>query len=234
MAPGEGKDQTFLLEELQYDLHPAISIGYYQKHLEQYERDREWVLLLNEYLKTKRENLHWQISQNERSFEIWNREKFLLKEEGKKVLKRCGLDVEKLNFYQTAEPLAYYSHTRKTPQNMLILENKDTFYSMRRHLLEGKKSILGVTIGTLIYGAGKGIFKSFQDFEFCVEPYMKEKEESDFLLWRSGLRGNWNLRETGWGVWTGMENSSFYPGLFVYVKKGRNRQETSGKQRSAK
>ena len=65
------KDQTFLLEELQYDLHPAISIGYYQKHLEQYERDREWVLLLNEYLKTKRENLHWQISQNERSFGMW-------------------------------------------------------------------------------------------------------------------------------------------------------------------
>ena len=176
------KDQTFLLEELQYDLHPAISIGYYQKHLEQYERDREWVLLLNEYLKTKRENLHWQISQNERSFEIWNREKFLLKEEGKKVLKRCGLDVEKLNFYQTAEPLAYYSHTRKTPQNMLILENKDTFYSMRRHLLEGKKSILGVTIGTLIYGAGKGIFKSFQDFEFCVEPYMKEKKNQIFYF----------------------------------------------------
>ena len=176
------KDQTFLLEELQYDLHPAISIGYYQKHLEQYERDREWVLLLNEYLKTKRENLHWQISQNERSFEIWNREKFLLKEEGKKVLKRCGLDVEKLNFYQTAEPLAYYSHTRKTPQNMLILENKDTFYSMRRHLLEGQKSILGVTIGTLIYGAGKGIFKSFQDFEFCVEPYMKEKKNQIFYF----------------------------------------------------
>ena len=142
----------------------------------------EWVLLLNEYLKTKRENLHWQISQNERSFEIWNREKFLLKEEGKKVLKRCGLDVEKLNFYQTAEPLAYYSHTRKTPKNMLILENKDTFYSMRRHLLEGKKSILGVTIGTLIYGAGKGIFKSFQDFEFCVEPYMKEKKNQIFYF----------------------------------------------------
>lgn len=88
------KDQTFLLEELQYDLHPAISIGYYQKHLEQYERDREWVLLLNEYLKTKRENLHWQISQNERSFEIWNREKFFAegrrKEGFKTVRAGCG------------------------------------------------------------------------------------------------------------------------------------------------
>ena len=37
------------------------------------------------------------------------------------------LDVEKLNFYQTAEPFAYYSHTRKHLRYMLILENKDTF-----------------------------------------------------------------------------------------------------------
>ena len=86
----------------------------------------------------------------------------------------------------------------------------------------------------MIYGAGKGIFKSFQDFEFCVEPYMKEKKNQIFYFGDLDYEGIGIYAETGWGVWTGMENSSFYPGLFVYVKKGRNRQETSGKQRSAK
>ena len=59
------------------------------------------------------------------------------------------------------------------PQNLLILENKDTFFSMRRRLLEGNETILGIKIDTLIYGAGKGIFRSFEDFDLCVEPYMK-------------------------------------------------------------
>ena len=31
-------------------------------------------------------------------------------------------------------------------------------------------------IGTLIYGAGKGILRTFMDFDLCVEPYMKSSE----------------------------------------------------------
>ena len=56
---------------------------------------------------------------------------------------------------------------------MLILENKDTFFSMRKALLDGKPEILGGEIGTLIYGGGKRIVKSFRDFELSAEPYMK-------------------------------------------------------------
>ncbi len=170
----EKKDYSVLEEELKYRLHPMISVDYYLSHLENYEKDREFVLLLDHYLRSNQEMLSCQESVNERSFEIWNREKFLTKEQGKRILKCCGIQVEELNVYRTAEPLSYYSHTRKTPQKLLILENKDTFYSMRRHLLEGKGRIFGEEIGTLIYGAGKRILKSFEDFDFCVEPYMAE------------------------------------------------------------
>lgn len=169
----EKKDYSELEEELKYQIVPLISVDYYLKHPDLYEQDRSWVLLLNHYLKTERDKLKHQESVNERSFEIWNREKFLSREQGKKILKRCGLGENDLNMYGTTEPLAYYSHTRSTPQNLLILENKDTFYSMRRHLLEGNERILGVDIGTLIYGAGKAVMKSFRDFDLCVEPYMK-------------------------------------------------------------
>lgn len=168
------KDYSVLEEELKYQLHPMISVDYYLAHMENYERDREFVLLLDRYLRSSQDLLDYPESVNERSFEIWQREKFLTREQGRRILKCCGLGMEDLNVYGTAEPLAYYSHTRSTPQNLLILENKDTFYSMRRHLLEEKKYIFGIEIGTLIYGAGKRILKSFGDFNFCVEPYMME------------------------------------------------------------
>lgn len=169
----DSRDYGEYIEELRYDIVPDISVDYYLRHLESYEADREWVLLLSQYLKNRRETLRFTVSANERSFEIWGREKFLSKGQGKRILKRCGLEMSFFNIYETTEPLAYYSRTRNVPQNLLILENKDTFFSMRRHLLEGNATILGKKIDTLIYGAGKGIFRSFQDFDLCVEPYMK-------------------------------------------------------------
>lgn len=171
----EAEDNSKYIEELSYLFVPMISTHYYLNHIRKYREDRQWLLLLNQYFKTNRNELKIPKSMNERSFEIWHREKFLKEEQGKKILKRCGISLEDLNLYETTEPLAYYVHTREIPQNMLIVENKDTFYSMRRHLLSGNSQILGKSIGTLIYGAGKGIFRSFQDFSLCAEPYMRNK-----------------------------------------------------------
>lgn len=176
------KDYQELEEELMYRLHPEISVDYYLSHLEQYEEDREWVLLLSEFLKERRDKLLEAESLNERSFEIWGREKFLTKEQGGRILKRCGLTADALNVYDTAEPLAYYSHTKSTPQNILILENKDTFYSMRRHLLTGGQGIFGEPVGTLVYGGGKRVLKSFGDFDFCVEPYMTKRDNQIYYF----------------------------------------------------
>lgn len=168
------EDHSALEEELKYGLHPRISLDYYFAHLKDYAQDREWVRMLSGYL-YEPELLRHQGSVNEKSFEIWAREKFLTKGPGKKILKRCGLDLTDLNIYETGEPLAYYTHTRETPQGLLILENKDTFYSMRRHMLQGNCRILGEDMGTLIYGGGKRILRSFWDFDLCVEPYMRER-----------------------------------------------------------
>ncbi len=172
-AGEEGGGSQELEEELKYHLEPVISISYYLSHLEEYQKDRPWVQMLNTYLKESRHLLKQPISVNERSFEIFHREKFFTREQGLKILKRCGLGPEYFNMYETAEPFAYYSNTRKVPQNLLILENKDTFFSMRRFLLAGSAHIFGTEIGTLIYGAGKRIVKSFQDFGLSAEPYMK-------------------------------------------------------------
>lgn len=170
------EDHSDLKEELQYHIYNRLSIDYYMNHLDQYKKDREMVLLLSEYLKTKSDNLQTTVSINERSFEIFGREKFLLKEGGSTLLKNLNMDFSDLNVYPTTEPLPYYSVHKKVPQEIIIVENKDTFYSMRKHLIEGNHHLIGVAVGTVIYGKGKGIIKSFQDFEYCVEPYLTDEK----------------------------------------------------------
>lgn len=168
--------------ELLFQLHSSLKIDYYLKNINKYKEDRKYILQLSNYISNQKKLLDEPVSMNERSFEIWNREKFLQKEGGFRILKNLGLEPDDLNIYDTTEPLSYYSHHKKTPQNVLILENKDTFYSMRRHLIEGNEDILGLPIGTLIYGKGKGIIKSFKDFTFCVEPYLSDKSNQIIYL----------------------------------------------------
>lgn len=220
----ETKDYHVQEEELKYRLHPMIGVDYYLTHPDVYTQDRPWVLMLDDYLKNKRDNLGYTESVNERSFEIWSREKFLTKEQGKSILKRCGIKPEDLNMYTTAEPLAYYSHTRQTPQNLLILENKDTFYSMRRHLLDGNDKIFGTDIGTLLYGAGKRILRSFGDFELCIEPYMRHDKNHIYYfgdLDYEGIGIFENLAETFQEHW---EICPFLPAYDAMLKKAQNAQ----------
>lgn len=189
----EQEDLRPLLEELKYMLVPSISIDYYLSHPKIYRQERSWVLLLNAYLRDRKEQLCRPVSANERSFEIWGREKFLVREQGKKILKHCGIDMELLNLYETTEPLACYTHTREVPQNLLILENKDPFYSMRKHLLSGGTTILGMSVGTLIYGKGKGVFRSFPDIALSAEPYMLDQRNRFYYFG--------DLDYEGIGIW---------------------------------
>lgn len=175
-------DYSQYREELQYRINPDLKIDYYLRNLVKYKEDRESVMDLNDYLNNHKDLLSERISLNERSFEIWGREKFLQKESGIRILKNLGLELDMLNIYETREPLSYYAHIKDVPQNVLILENKDTFYSMRRYLLNGNSNIMGMPFGTLIYGKGKAIYRSFRDFTYCVEPYLANKSNKIFYF----------------------------------------------------
>jgi len=176
----EKKDYSDVKHELLYQTVPQISVDYYMQHPEIYLQERVPVRQLDAYLRDRKERLQIQISYNERCLEIWGYEKFLSKASGNTVLKHCGLDPDFLNCYPTAEPFAYYAASRETPQKLLILENKDPFFSMRKHLLAGYTTILGEQIGTLIYGAGKRVVSSFQEFAISAEPYM-QSEDNELL-----------------------------------------------------
>lgn len=161
-------------DELLYKINHNLDISKYIKNQAIYEKDRDNILMLSKFLDNNIESLNTKISMNERSFQIWHREKFLQKEGGKTLIKNLGIDQDFLNFYNTTEPLSYYSGDKKTPQNVLIIENKDTFYSMRNFVID-KKSIINEEISTIIYGGGKSIYKSFEDFDLCVESYLSNK-----------------------------------------------------------
>lgn len=178
----EKPDDTKYLEEIRYRLSSRIDISYYLSHPQQYAVEREEVLALSRYLDTEEKQLQIPVSLNERSFAIWGREKFLSCQDrqkkgeitGRKILAHTGITWEDLNIYETTEPLAYYCRSRIVPQNILIIENKDTFYSMRRYLMQQRQTIFQMPVDTLIYGAGKGILKAFRDRSLCVEPYVQD------------------------------------------------------------
>lgn len=170
----KNKDYSELLDEINYKLSTKFSIEYYKNHIEKYKEHREDILKLNDFMTNRNFLLSTTISMNERSFQIWGREKFLQKECGKTIVKNLGINLEELNYYDTSEPLAYYSKSKEIPQKILIIENKDTYYTMRRHLIGSGKNIFGEDISTLIYGGGKNINKTFNDYKISVEDYISD------------------------------------------------------------
>ncbi len=170
-------DYTKYKEEIRFKLNPSMNTSYYMKNVDRYIKDRKYILMLSNFLDNNKEQLNVEISKNERSFQIWNEEKFIDEGGGKRLLKSLGLDMSFLNIYETSEPLTYYSFNKNIPQNILIIENKDTFYSIRKYIMEGKKNLIfDKNISTVIYGSGKKIYKSFNDFRMCGEPYFFNKD----------------------------------------------------------
>ena len=178
----KSQDNEEILNEIHYKLCSRFNIEYYENHLDKYKEHRGYILKLNDFMINNSRLLDSKISINERSFQIWGREKFLQKEGGKTILKNLGISLDGLNYYDTSEPLAYYSHNKYTPQNILIIENKDTYFTMRNHMISGNNIILGEKIDTIIYGGGKNVKNAFNDFKISVEEYVSNTSNSFFYF----------------------------------------------------
>ena len=184
-------DYSGFIYELQYKLNQLINPEYYLNHPEVYGYERKFVLDLSRYLTENKDDLKIQLSENERSYAIWHLEKFLsgqvqnIKEHrvsAASILKHCGIDMKVLNVYHTYEPFSYYSKSKEIPQNILILENLDPFYSMRMKMMSGDAEIFGTDFSTLIYGSGKKVSSMFSGFELFSEDYLKDKNNRFFYF----------------------------------------------------
>ncbi len=160
------KDKNKLSDEMQHEiqsLHPGLDKGYYFRNPEVYREDRDYVLMLSQFLgdSSKSKSLKFRCTMNERSFEIFNNEKFLASK-GRTLLKRLGFSIKDLNCYKTLEAFFYILFQPKERLNILVVENKDTFYSALKYLeRKPEKELYGINIDMLIYGEGKKIVNSF-------------------------------------------------------------------------
>ena len=155
-------DSTYL-EELN-SVHPKLDKSFYHGKPDLYKEDRKYILNLSKYLLNREKSswLNYRCTMNERSFEIFNDEKFLDKK-GRVLLKRLGLSLDDLNCYKALEAFFYIIFEKKEKLNVLIIENKETFFSILKYLeRSGCKSLYGIRIDMLIYGEGKKIVNSLK------------------------------------------------------------------------
>lgn len=160
-------------------LNARLNISYYINKPEEYRKHREIINRLNSYMSSSMDRLNRSMAINERSFEIWGKEKLLRESYIKTILKNLGLSEEILNVYSTPEPFFYYLKDKTIP-NILIIENKDTWFSIRKYLKETEGQVLGLSVGLLIYGEGKKIESSI---EFLKEEELSFFKEASIYYW---------------------------------------------------
>ncbi len=168
-------DHSEYIEEISL-LNGYISTRYYMNHLDEYHKDREYVLRLNEFMNNLGDHIKTEISENERSFQIWQKEKMFEKGNGFTILARCGINPDMLNMYKTTEPLAYYKTGTSFPGNIIIVENEDPYYGLRRYLGDGNKTVFGIPVSAVIYGAGHRFTSMVKDINISLESRMTSPE----------------------------------------------------------
>ncbi|WP_262174179.1 Wadjet anti-phage system protein JetD domain-containing protein [Saccharococcus sp. Marseille-Q5394] len=150
-------DYSAVLENIKL-LHPKFDHSKYAAQPEAYVKHKEEIDDLSRFLWEKEALLAEPLSINERSFQIWGVEK-LLKDTSivKSIFRFNEWDLSSLNYYETPEPFFDYNYTVADEMNVLIVENKDTWYSLRKIMQEGGGNRLFRPYHILLYGEGKKI-----------------------------------------------------------------------------
>lgn len=139
-------------------LHPALlKSGYLSAHVREYMKYKDVIDCLNDFLFSKKTEKS--ISRKERSFEIFGREKMLDDSEVKLLLRHLEISESDLAFYDTPEYCFHdYIPERKEELTLLICENKDIWFNIRRCMFEEHfKSLFGVDIDGVVYGNGNKV-----------------------------------------------------------------------------
>ncbi|HBP64823.1 MAG TPA: hypothetical protein DD730_11230, partial [Desulfosporosinus sp.] len=112
-------------------LNPVLNLSGYLQRPEHYKKHLKVVEGISQYLWFNKDLLTRPMSRKERSFSVWGREKLIDEQSAlvKDVLKFNGLDEDFLHYYDTPEPFFEYLHDRDKQMTVLVIENKDTWFT---------------------------------------------------------------------------------------------------------
>ncbi len=163
-------------------LHARFDHQYYLTHPEHYLSNTEEIDALSSFLWKRSLELKAPMSINERSFSIFGKEKLLksIEHQFSTYFRMKGFTLEDLHTYPTPEPFFEYIHPEIEKGEILIIENKDTWYTLRKIMREDDKPILfGIPFKVLLYGEGKKITRQSGRLREYIEEILGE-ERPDF------------------------------------------------------
>lgn len=200
------EDFTGYFESIR-QLYPALNIPGYLGKPELYGKHRDIVDGLSRYLWYSAELLKEPMSRKERSFSVWGKEKlldnhFALVQE---VLNYNGFTGSFLNYYDTPEPFFEYVHARAKRGCVLILENKDTWFTFRKVMRDtGRNVVAGTPVDVLLYGEGNKISKRGALAQYSDGMLEGTNRPGQFLYFgdldREGIRLFFRAREANPGL----------------------------------
>lgn len=161
------------------------------------------------------------ISRKERSFELFGKEKVLDNPSVKSLLKSLQITENELRFYDTPEYCFHdYIPVRKNQMTLLICENKDIWFNIRRCMFEdGFKKLFGVPLDGVVYGSGNKVSQKqgalAEYIKFMGNPQVK------FLYWGDIDREGLDIYRRTCEVNGGLDITLFLPGYKKMIEKAR-------------
>lgn len=134
----------------------GMNASYYLKNLEQYHIDRPHIERLKDFLHRN----SGELTINEISYVVFKDEKALSQPEkasvnGNRILNNLGLEINNIPYVDTISP--FYYPTSSEGDTVLVVENKDTCFSILRLLTGRESNIKGV-----LFGQGRAVIKIFK------------------------------------------------------------------------
>ena len=155
-----GASHSLELRKQRSILHPAINLDlYYSLDPAIFAKDLPYIQKVDEYIK-KGSLPEEEVPAPERSFELVGDEKWIVDQGGKALLERIGL-WGAMKVIPVSDPLMFAVNPLRIgaeDQFHLIVENKTTYQGLLPAIQDTKFS-------TLIYGCGKAVIKSIEQFE---------------------------------------------------------------------
>ncbi len=201
-------------------LHPLLlKNGYLLSHKDIFDENEQLILKLNSFLFT-RENAQY-VSRKERSFEIFGREKILDDSSFKALLKALKIGEGELKFYDTPEYCFHdFIPVRKEQMTLLICENKDIWFNIRRRMFEdGFRSLFGTDIDGVVYGCGNKVSQK----KGALIEYVRFMGNPDvrFLYWGDIDREGFDIFRRTVEVNKPLNISLFVPGYLRMLSRSR-------------